>query len=283
MTQITMTTPKQSISTRIVAVRHLLLAVSLAGAGCASNAPHAPTQSESAQAARAADQATIVDLMDPTTPIPPEHFLQAEVSLIIPGDELEIRTYDNGDLSGLFLVPPDGKINLPFIGTVQVADKTPEQVDQEITAGLSAYFRNIDVMVNIKDPAQRSVFVIGQVQTPGRYEFAYGDRVLHAIGHSGGMLSRARETGVVLVRRDADGRDHAYRLDFSSMHTFVAPGDVYLQPGDIVFVPKSRFATFTEFADALLGTVNRALTAGVLTNDVFDIRARTISISNQGQ
>ncbi len=222
----------------------------------------------------------IVDLMDPTQPIPPERFLRSTRTSIIPGDELEIRTYDNVELSGIFLVPPDGRINLPFVGSVDVLEKSPEELDRELTTGLGTYFRNIEIAVNIKDPAQRSVYVIGEVRNPGRFEFAYGDRVIHALGRAGGMEDRARETGIVLVRREPDGEDHAYRLDFGSLHEFTTPGDVYLQPGDVVFVPKSRFATFTEFATSFFDVVNKVLTSAVLGNDLR-LRERSISISNR--
>jgi polysaccharide export outer membrane protein len=168
-------------------------------------------------------------------------------------------------------------VNLPFIGSVEVANKTADQIDQEITSALNNYFRNIDIMVNIKDPVQRSVYVVGQVRNPGRFEFEYGDRVIHALGRAGGMQDHARENGLVLVRREPDGRDHAYRLDFSSVHRFIAPGDIHLQPSDVVFVPKDRFSTFSEFATGFLDVINKALTSGVLVDQL--LRERTISIT----
>lgn len=254
----------------------LLLLLGAISLGCGGGAVHPSRSAETAQA-RAEAEAAIVDLKDPTKPIPPQRFLQAQESVVVPGDQLEIRAYDNEDLSGLFLVPPDGRLNLPFIGSVDVANKTADQIDQEITTGLNNYFRNIDIMVNIKDPAQRSVYVVGQVRNPGRFDFEYGDRVIHALGHAGGMQDRARESGIVLVRREPDGRDHAYRLDFSSVHHFIAPGDIHLQPGDVVFVPKDRFSTFTEFAKDFLDVINKALTSGVLVDQL--LRERTISIT----
>lgn len=265
-------------NTRASAARGILLVLLFCASGCGQPEVH-PSRSPEHLANVAEAESTIVDLMDPTKPIPAQRFLQARETVVVPGDALEIRAYDNKDLSGLFLVPPDGNVNLPFIGSVDVVDKTPSQLDEEITLAMNDYFRNVDIMVNIKDPAQRSVYVVGQVRNPGRFEFEYGDRVFHALGRAGGMQDRAREAGIVLVRREADGRDHAYHLDFSKVHHFVAPGDIHLQPGDVIFVPKDRFSTFTEFATQLLDVVNKALTSGVLVDQLLDIRVRTLSIT----
>ena len=254
----------------------LVALVGVVAVGCGSPGVHPSREIETVQTI-AEQESPIVDLMDPSRPIAPDRFLQARESVVVPGDQLEIRAYDNVDLSGLFLVPPDGKLSLPFIGSLEVTNKTTEQLDQEITAGLNAYFRNVDITVNIKDPAQRSVYVVGQVRNPGRFEFQYGDRVIHALGRAGGMQDRAREGGIVLVRREADGRDHAYRLDFSNVHRFIAPGDVHLQPGDVVFVPKDRFSTFSEFAVSFFDVINKALTSGILVDQL--LRERTISIT----
>jgi polysaccharide export outer membrane protein len=256
--------------TRIKSVAAALCVTGLLGCGGSAEPEQAPAP-ESAP--------SIVDLADPSQPLPVEQFMRPEMSRIAPGDELEIRAYDNRDLSGIFIVPPDGKINLALIGSVGAAGKSVEELDAEITEALGSYFRNLDVTVNVLEHAPRNVFVLGQVGDPGRYAFGAGDRVIHAVALAGGMNDKARENGIALLRREPDGQDHVYRLDFSSFHEGNAPQDIYLQPSDVILVPKSRFHTITDFSIELLDVVNKALLAGLLLDDLVNIRSRTVAVT----
>ncbi len=210
----------------------------------------------------------IVDLTDPKTPIPPERFAMPDYARIAPGDEIFIKVLSYEDLNGTLTVAQDGRINLSLLGSVQAAGRTLQELDDALTQAYSSYFRNFDLAVILVETAPRDVYVLGQVRNSGRFPFAPGDRVLHGLALAGGMLDSARENSVVLMRRDPDAVDHAYRLDFARMHHALTPRDIYLQPGDIVYVPKSRFRTFTDFAKELLDVTQRAAIATLLLQDI---------------
>ena len=226
----------------------------------------------------AAAAAAVVDLTDPSKPLPVERFLQPNAALIAPGDQLELRVLGFNELSGNLLVAQDGKINLSLVGSIQASGKTVEQLDGEITTAFATYYRNIDVAVNVHTRVDREVYVLGEVFRPGRYDFRSGERVLHALADGGGMTAGARENNVVLMRRESDGTDHAYQLDFSQMHYRLAPKDIYLMPGDVVFVPKSRFKTASEFALTLLDVLGRATTTVLVGQNLID-RTQALTIS----
>lgn len=219
----------------------------------------------------------IVELTDPTRPVPPERFAQLDAGRIAPGDLLDMRVLGFPELSGNFLVGQDGRINLSLIGGVQASGKTPEELDRDITNAMSAYYRNLDVALNVNTPVTRNVYVLGQVSRPGRIDFKTGERVLHALADAGGMVEGARENSIVLLRREEDGRDHAYRLDFSQIHTQLAPRDIFLQPGDVVFVPKSKFQTVYEFTDNLLDVLQRGASTALIV-DELQRRSQNISV-----
>lgn len=250
-----------------------LLAV-LAASGCGGT----KTTGRTGQDMREADAAAIVDLTAPGLPLPVERFAQPDAALIAPGDFLEMRVLGFGELSGTYLVAPDGKINLSLVGPVQAAGRSASDLDTDITKAFAQYYRNIDVSLNVNARAERSVYVLGEVLRPGRFDFKTGERVLHALADGGGMTAKARENSVMLMRREPDGLDHAYRLDFSTMHLRLAPKDIFLQPGDVVFVPKSRFSTATDFSLALLDVLGRAATTALVV-DNLQSRARALSIS----
>jgi polysaccharide export outer membrane protein len=183
------------------------------------------------------------------------------------------------ELSGTFLVAQDGRINLGLIGSVMAAGKTADELDRELTAAYGAYFRNLDVAVNVNARAERWVYVFGEVSRPGRYDFRGGDRVVHALAQGGGMLATARESAVTLLRSEADGADHVYQLDFGRLHDRVVPQDITLRPGDVIFVPKSRFRTITDFAKEFLDVLGRSATTTLVLKDLSD-RTRSLTISN---
>lgn len=242
------------------------LAALLAGGGCGG------------PAATRATEAAIVDLTNPGLPLPVERFQQPDAAHIAPGDELELRVLGFAELSGNFLVAQDGKINLSLVGPVQATGRTAAELDDDITKSFAQYYRNIDVAVNVHVRAERAVYVLGEVLRPGRYDFRTGERVLHALADGGGLTSKARENSIILLRREPDGADHAYRLDFGRIHEQLAPKDIYLQPGDVVFVPKSRFSTAADFASAFLDAVGRAATTTLVIDDLTG-RARSLTIA----
>jgi polysaccharide export outer membrane protein len=248
----------------------LALALACCGCGGPPKKSYAPSNP---------DREAILDLTDPAKPLPPERFAQAPVAYIIPGDELELRILGFPELSGAFKVAQDGRINLSLIGSVQAAGKSAEELDRDLTTALGTYYRNLDVAVNVRIPMERDVYVLGEVSKPGRYNFRTGERVIHAVADAGGMTEKAREDGIILLRREEDGRDHAYRLDFSEVHAKIAPRDIVLQPGDVVFVPKSRFQTLYDFMSPALEMVGRAATSALV---IDDLRSRTRSL-NVGQ
>lgn len=241
-----------------------LLSLSLVAgviAGCAGSAPVGQSQEP---------EPGIVDLMDPAVPIPPERFLKPEFARIAPGDQIFLKALSYEDLNGAITVAQDGRINVSLLGSVEAAGRTLDELDTELTQAYSSYFRNFDLAVVLLEPAPRHVYVLGQVRNGGgRYPFSPGDRVVHAVALAGGMLDTARENSVMLLRRDPDGVDHVYRFDFAQMTKDVAPKDIFLQPGDVVYVPKSRFRTFTDFAEEFLDIVQRSAVSALVIDDLM--------------
>jgi polysaccharide export outer membrane protein len=246
------------------------------GAGCGGTASRPTAEAIPDQLS---DEPAIVDLTDPSNPPPAERFLNLEGGArVAPGDLLSLRALGFPELSGDYLVAQDGRINLSLVGSIQAAGKSVDELDRDLTNAFNTYYRNMDLAVNVSERADRNVYVLGEVANPGRYKFDTGERVLHALASAGGMTESARENSIILMRREPDGRDHAYRLDFSQIHTQLAPRDIYVQPGDVVFVPKSRFKTATDFADDFLDVLSRSATSALVIDDLSR-RTRTLSVA----
>jgi len=244
-------------------------------AGCGGGAARTSGDAAGQTGARAA----IVDLTAPDVTLSDERFLVQDIATISSGDFLELRILGFTELSGTFLVAQDGRINLSLIGSVMAAGKTADELDRELTAAYGTYFRNLDIAVNVNARTERFVYVFGEVPKPGRYDFRGGDRVIHALAQGGGMLGTAREDAVILMRRESDGVDHAYQIDFARMHQRILPQDITLRPSDVIFVPKSRFRTVTDFAKEFLEVLGRSATT-TLTLNYLSSRTRSLAITN---
>ena len=86
------------------------------------------------------------------------------------------------------VVPPDGKISLPYFGApLFVIGKTTQQVQRELTARIGQRIRNPRVSVIIKEirnAALGFVYVVGSVQNQGTIDIYKGYRLTEVAGQS---------------------------------------------------------------------------------------------------
>ena len=87
---------------------------------------------------------------------------------------------------------------------------------------------------------RRQVLVLGEVQSPGYYQFGHGDRFLDAIAMSGGLTDEALEEQVSLSRQSSDGTEITM-IDFRDlMNNRYLADNVPLQGGDVIIVPRAE-------------------------------------------
>ncbi|MBR7559836.1 polysaccharide biosynthesis/export family protein, partial [Mycobacterium tuberculosis] len=80
--------------------------------------------------------------------------------------------YGDAGLTGIFPVSVDGTIAYPILGNIAVANHTITEIGQTITQSLLQHIPGLSVSVAVKEYAP--VFVIGDVQKPGKYEYRPG-------------------------------------------------------------------------------------------------------------
>nr|WP_246617142.1 polysaccharide biosynthesis/export family protein [Sphingomonas yunnanensis] len=145
------------------------------------------------------------------------------------GDKLQIAVYGEQELTGEQLVGPDGSVTLPLIGRVAAAGRTAAQVSEDIRTRLAdGFVQNPSVAVTIV--AYRPFYILGEVNSPGQYEYAQGMTVLSAVARAGGFTYRAKK-GEVFVKREGDPRE--YRVQVTN--------DLLIQPGDTIRVGERYF------------------------------------------
>jgi protein involved in polysaccharide export with SLBB domain len=163
-------------------------------------------------------------------------------------DELEIRVRYHDRLNGVVKVRPDGRITLEDIGDVYVAEMTPSELDIFITNAYSAIVHAPEVTVFVRSFAGLAVYVLGEIDRPGIVEMKPKMTVLQALAAASGPIRGAHLGSVMLLRRDTAGALKATRLNLKrSAIKDGAYQDLYIQPGDIVYVPKTFIANVNEF------------------------------------
>jgi len=189
-------------------------------------------------------------------------------------DELEIRVRYHERLNVIVKVRPDGRITLEDLGDFLVLGMTPAELDNAITAAYSAAIHEPEVTVFVRSFAGLSAYVLGEVRNPGIVEMKPQMTVLQALAAANGPIRGAKMSSVMMLRRDAAGQLQARRLDLNSAAVKnAAHEDIYVQPEDIIFVPKTFFASANDFLtqvyDGLLPPLDvylRALRIQVRTN-----------------
>ena len=154
-----------------------------------------------------------------------------------PGDGIAIRVWRHDDLDMDVKIAPDGSITYPLVGRIEVAGMTyPELVD-ELSSSISEYYADPQVSVNVVDLQNQEVFVLGEVQSPQVLQLSNAMSMLEALTRAGGINPEARTDNVLLIRGDLTS-PQLYAVDVRAIYTQGASDQmVYLQRGDIVYVP----------------------------------------------
>lgn len=144
------------------------------------------------------------------------------------------------------IVPPDGKINYKLIGSIVVRGRTVEDVQKEITEKLNEYILEPKVTVQLVQSHSMKYMVDGDVGRPGIFEMTRRMTVREAIVGSGGILPTGDRAKVQIARALPNGGTNIIAINFKELDKGRGE-DVFLAPGDVIFVPGNRFKTISKY------------------------------------
>ncbi|EKM98841.1 MULTISPECIES: polysaccharide biosynthesis/export family protein [Acidocella] len=147
-----------------------------------------------------------------------------------PGDALNLRVFDQAQMSGSYHVDDGGNIDLPLLGLVQAGGLSTDALAKSIASQLQARQLILHPSVAVEIATYRPFYTLGEVTTPGPYPYRPGMTVLTAISIAGGFTYRA-ETAYVGVTRTIGSKAAQYR----------APTTAMVLPGDVITVFERRF------------------------------------------
>jgi len=114
---------------------------------------------------------------------------------VMPPDVVTISSMRVPEIDGFSgVIRPDGKINLPLLGEVSVAEKTPKEIEKVLTEAAGKYYEEADATVQVAGYNSRKYYVFGEVLAPGPMPWTGCDPLLD-------VLARARPTDTAWPER----------------------------------------------------------------------------------
>ena len=173
------------------------------------------------------------------------------------GDVISVEVLEDPGLNRTALVAPDGRINVPLVGSIQAQGRTVDQVQAEIATRLAPNFAvPPNVLVGIESvftpplappspdapPPSIDVFFLGAAANPGRAELEPGTTLLQALAEVGGFSPFAATQRIQLRRTDpVTGQETVYSINYDAIERGDSPnGRVTLLDGDVIVVPQRQ-------------------------------------------
>jgi len=164
-----------------------------------------------------------------------------EVTTVGPGDVFHMEIVGEKDLPKEYQVASDGTVDLPYIQTVKVAGKEPQEIARLVRRMLmdKKILQDPSVVVTIEEYNSKRVSVMGQVQKAGSFPLTPGLTLILALSEAGGLNSIADKNKVNLTRKTKEG-SKTVTLSVEAITEGRSP-DIPLQAGDQIYVHERIF------------------------------------------
>ncbi len=176
-------------------------------------------------------------------PVDPDDYI------VGPGDVFQLNVW-TGDAAFLTLpVLPEGKLVIPTVGTLTVIGKTLRQVQEIVRSAAARKYVNAELSVDLVALKTFRVHITGQVARPGPYTAMGMHRISDLIQMADGLTDWAADQAIEVRHRDGSQA-------LVDLQRYLSTGDldanIYLQAGDIVFVPAIDLARPTVRIEGLV-------------------------------
>ena len=167
-------------------------------------------------------------------------------------DVLTIIVFDEADLTNKYRVDSDGTISFPLVGRIPASGLTLPEFADRLTEHLSAgYIRNPQVRIEVDQYKSQSVFVIGEVRTPGKISMTGVMSLIEALAIAGSPTTTASSELIVVHPKKPkpagtptlpgeDKEAQTTRINIRDLQIGKAGQDIMLLDGDTIYVPKAQ-------------------------------------------
>lgn len=142
----------------------------------------------------------------------------------------------SGNQIAYYTVDSFGDINFPVIGKIHIAGMSREEIANYIVEELVGRDLVKDPIVTVEF-ANTGISVIGEVASPGRYEFNKDKlTIIDAIAMAGDLTINGLRENILVMRNVGYGKQEAYRVNLLNAQELASSPVFYLQQDDIIYV-----------------------------------------------
>ncbi|MCG6890971.1 MAG: polysaccharide export protein [Gammaproteobacteria bacterium] len=154
-----------------------------------------------------------------------------------PGDIMDISVWNEEALQQQILVLPDGTISFPLVGIIEVANRTPAEVQEALKAKLSRLIPDPEINLSVRAVDGNNIYIIGKVNQPGRIPMTRPTDVMQALSLAGGFTTYAKSDSIQILRRTGN-KQQVIRFDYTKIEDGKAlETNILLRSGDTIVVP----------------------------------------------
>ena len=157
-------------------------------------------------------------------------------------DKVSINLTDTDDIDGSYIVGPNGDIDLPFVGRINILNLTLIETKEKIISVLKKYYKNYDLQVEIEEFNSSKVYILGAVKNQVTIDLNQKpikliDAAIQANYNPNSADKNYGNKG--LLRRD----NKVYKIDINSIFQSIDTKDnFYLKKDDVLFVDRNSEA-----------------------------------------
>jgi polysaccharide biosynthesis/export protein len=166
-------------------------------------------------------------------------------------DVLKVTVFDEPQLSGTFRVDVDGAFTYPFLGRIKAVGHNLRSIEAQLARLLAdGYVRRPQVAIEVEQYRSRSIFVVGEVRSPGKYALSGEMTLIEALAQAGSTTQTAGGELLILhsanpnlaeqAAPDATPESRTTRVNLADLQSGKILDEVMLREGDTIFVPKAE-------------------------------------------
>lgn len=145
------------------------------------------------------------------------------------GDQLNIKVFNQKDLTGEYTINGVGNLSLPLIGTIKAQNLSIKELEDVLANKLKPDYL-LNPQINIEVINYRPYYILGEINSAGSYPYVSGMTYLNSVAIAGGFTYRAKKSYAIVIRsNDPDQKEIEVQMDMLVM------------PGDIIHIDERLF------------------------------------------
>jgi polysaccharide export outer membrane protein len=186
----------------------------------------------------------------------------AQDYILGPDDAVRLTVERHPEWSGEFTIRPDGKITIVGIGEVKLSGLTKPGAEVACTSALEKFINNPQVTIDTVRYASEMIYVLGEVNLPGRYSTGGKKITLRDAIILAALPTHFAATHRVYVITTSENRPAQQVVDlYRILYKGETLNNIAVKPGDVVYVPKTIWGHISTFISDLTSPLQAVPTA----------------------